>query len=332
MAYKTRKTNKRNHLRRTYSKKNRRMYGGDDTAVPVKKDDDIKDDDSVKKDPTVAVEEVPTVWSNTVDIGNVLVDAGVNLFKEGIDSTATAIGADPNKSAEDNFNSAGNEINRLAAALNSPEGEKLKDATGKLLADSLEVLEPSRKKAAEIADSAVKDLTKTGTSALIAAAQEIPPIFAFDEVSKFVTAAAQAGRAVADLTTIGAESVKSLEQQKRKAYELWGDGNNLYDNFSENVGNTVNSINATVADNIASVQKGVTEQGKRIKTEQPSLQTGGRSMKKMQNEALMVGGRVINAQLEFLTPHVNSSQIIRQYGLKTKRRYNNRRQITKRRY
>ena len=215
MAYKTRKTNKRNHLRRTYSKKNRRMYGGDDNAVPVKKDDDIKVDDSVKKDPT---EEVPTVWSNTVDIGNVLVDAGVNLFKEGIDSTATAIGADPNKSAEDNFNSAGNEINRLAAALNSPEGEKLKDATGKLLADSLEVLEPSRKKAAEIADSAVKDLTKTGTSALIAAAQEIPPIFAFDEVSKFVTAAAQAGRAVADLTTIGAESVKSLEQQKRKAY------------------------------------------------------------------------------------------------------------------
>lgn len=43
------------------------------------------------------------------------------------------------------------------------------------------------------------------------------------------------------------------------------------------------------------------------------------SFKKLHKEALMVGGRSRKSHLDFLAPHVNRSQILRQYGGKTKR-------------
>ncbi len=46
------------------------------------------------------------------------------------------------------------------------------------------------------------------------------------------------------------------------------------------------------------------------------------TLKKMQKEGLMVGGRVHKSQLEFLSPQINSNKIIRQFGgkLSVKRR------------
>ena len=57
------------------------------------------------------------------------------------------------------------------------------------------------------------------------------------------------------------------------------------------------------------------------------------SMKKIQNDVKMIGGRVRKSQFDFLAPHVNRSQILRQYGGKSqsKRRQKNRRQISRRR-
>ena len=43
------------------------------------------------------------------------------------------------------------------------------------------------------------------------------------------------------------------------------------------------------------------------------------SFKKLHKEALMVGGRSRKSHLDFLAPHVNRSQILRQYGGKTKK-------------
>ena len=43
------------------------------------------------------------------------------------------------------------------------------------------------------------------------------------------------------------------------------------------------------------------------------------SFKKLHKEALMVGGRSRKSHLDFLAPHVNRSQILRQYGGKMKK-------------
>ena len=59
-------------------------------------------------------------------------------------------------------------------------------------------------------------------------------------------------------------------------------------------------------------------------------QSAGGSLKKYQKEAIMIGGRVNMAQLEFLTPYVNSSQT-RGGKLCTKRRNRDRHRLSRRR-
>jgi uncharacterized protein YaaR (DUF327 family) len=316
MAYKTRKINKRRNLQK---RKSRRMNGGDPNAVIVEE----------KK-----VEEVPTLMSNLEDSGNLLMSETSNLAAKGIQSTAEAFGLDPNISVQDNINEMGDKMENISAALDSPEGEKLKAETGKLLADSLEVLEPSIKKAEDIAEKSIGKLAETGTSILVTAANELPPIFFINELSKLGTAAAEAGEAVAELTTTGTEAINSLEEQKRKASSLWERGTSFFNNISTN-------INKNVADRIASAQESVDKEGKQIieankpKVEIPQMTsdvaTDG-SLKKIQNEAKMIGGRARKSHLDFLAPHVNRSQILRQYGGKwqTKRRNKNRRYASRR--
>ena len=126
-----------------------------------------------------------------------------------------------------------------------------------------------------------------------------------------------------------------MEVKKKEWDSLWERGTNLFNNLSTN-------INKGVSDKIASVQKSVNKDGKQIiesnipKVEMPQLDSsvgGDESMKKIQNEAKMIGGRARKSHLDFLAPHVNRSQILRQYGGKnnTKRRQKNRRQISRRR-
>ena len=69
MAYKTRKPNKRKHLIKSYSKKNRRMYGGRN----VRGGDADQSGTNVATVPTkeTPTENVPTLYSNAVAIVNV---------------------------------------------------------------------------------------------------------------------------------------------------------------------------------------------------------------------------------------------------------------------
>jgi len=335
MAYKTRKTNKRRNLQK---RKSRRMYGGDPNAV-ISEENKARNDLSLM--PNLAAkgiqpttEEVPTVMSNLEASGNLLMSETSNLAAKGIQSTAEAFGIDPNISVQDNINEIGDKVENISAALDSPEGEQLKAETGKLLADSLEVLEPSIKKAENIAKDSLVKLGDTGTGILVTAMNEIPPIFLINEMSKFGTAAAQAGEAVAELTTTGTQAIENLEEQKRKASSLWEKGTSLFNNFSKN-------INKNVADRIASAQESVNKEGKKLvessipKVEMPQINSAmasDGSIKKIQNEAKMIGGRARRSHLYFLAPHVHRSQILRQYGGKTqtKRRNKNRRHASRR--
>ena len=130
------------------------------------------------------------------------------------------------------------------------------------------------------------------------------------------------------------QAIESLEEQKRKASSLWERGTSFFNNISTN-------INKNVADRIASAQESVDKEGKQIieankpKVEIPQMTSGvatDGSLKKIQNEAKMIGGRARKSHLDFLAPHVNRSQILRQYGgkWKTKRRNKNRRYASRR--
>ena len=301
MNYKTRKTNKKSYLNK---RKSKRIYGGEPTNM-------IHED-------VVPTNAVPTITSNIVNTGKLLSSVATNLVAEGIESATEAVGVDPNKSVQDNINEIGDKVANINTALDSPEGQQLKAETSELLANSIDILDPSIKKAENIANDALLKLSDTGTGILVTAANELPPIFLINELSKFGTAAAQAGEGIAELTTTGTQALKNLEEQKRKAETIWEKGKTL-------VNNITTGVNKTVSNGISELQKKVDSRSYNNR-----LGLAGGSLKKIHKDALMIGGRVSKSHLEFISPHVNRKQLLGKYR-NTKRHYNSKIRETRRR-
>jgi hypothetical protein len=262
--------------------------------------------------------EGPTLMSNLKDAGQLAMSEASNLAAKGIQKVGESIGIDPNISIQDNMNEIGDKIGNVNDALNSRQGEELKQEASELFANSVDILKPSIEKAENIAKDGLVKLGETGTSMFVTAMNELPPIFAISEGAKAITAAAQAGETIAKLTTTGTEAIKNLEDQKRKAESIWGKIKGFANNY--------------VSDGLAVAQESVNKEGQNI-TSQMNIQApkipntnynyqGGKatdSFKKLHKEALMVGGRSRKSHLDFLAPHVNRSQILRQYGGKMKK-------------
>jgi hypothetical protein len=298
MVYKSRKINRKNLQKR---QSRRRMYGGDVNVSSLQV-------------PEITKVKTPTMSDNLEDVSNLAASAVTNVVADGIGKLSESVGLDPNKSVNETVKDMSNSIGNVVDALNSPEGERLKKEASELLSESLDIAKPSIEKGQEILAEGVKKIANTGNSIVMTALNEIPPVFLLNELSKFGTAAAQAGETVAELTTTGAEAVESLENQKKKA-------ESLLSNFKS----VLSGVNKGVSGMITSAQKEVDKYGQHI------VEDG--SLKKYQKEATMIGGRTKKSQLEFLSPYATRSQIIQQYGGKwhTRRRHRNRHRLTARR-
>jgi hypothetical protein len=298
MVYKTKtrkitKTNKRRYLQ---NRKSRRMYGG------------YQDEEQ-----EALTAEGPTLMSNLKAAGQLGVSVASQLAANGIQDVGKFIGIDPNISIQDNMNEIGDKIGNVNDALNSRDGKKLKQEASELVKNSIDILNPSIKTAEIIAKDGLVTLGETGTSMLVAAGNALPPVLAITEGAKAFTAAAQAGKTIADLTTTGTKAIHDLEGQYEKAESIWERIKGLANNY--------------VSDGLAVAQERVNKEGQTI-TSQMNIHApeipdtnynyqGGKasdSFKKLHKEALMVGGRSRKSHLDFLAPHVNRSQILRQYG------------------
>ena len=311
--YKTRKIRKTNKRRYLQNRKSRRGYqdggyqdGGLEAIHPL---------------PT----EGPSLMSNLKDAGQLAMSEASNLAAKGIQQVGESIGIDPNISIQDNMNEIGDQIRNVNAALNSPQGEKLKQEASELLENSIDILKPSIEKAENIAKDGLVKLGETGTSMAVAAANALPPILAITEGAKAITAAAQAGETIAELTTTGTEAIENLKDQYGEAESILGRIKGLANNY--------------VSDGLAVAQERVNKEGQNITSQIPNTnyQGGAKiivatdSFKKLHKEALMVGGRSRKSHLDFLAPHVNRSQILRQYGGKMKKTQRIRQRIRQRR-
>jgi F0F1-type ATP synthase membrane subunit b/b' len=332
MSYKRRKTNKRRYLQKRKTRQTMRMYGGN--LNEINPNEIITEE---KK------EEVPTVMSNLEDAGQLAVSSASTLAAKGIQSAAKAIGVDPKKSIKSNIKEMGYQVEDINNALNSPEGEQLKEEASKLLKESVDILQPSVEKALSVGNELLqKEIPIIGNMAneavlMVPGAGQV--IGALEEAGNVAQASEAAVKSLADLTTTGAEAVENLEEQKRKAQSLWGKVTGILNRVSTGVNKTVSNV-------ISSAQYNVDKKGKEIvsnmnntqpesqanNTQPESIGDGG-ALKKLHNEAQMVGGRVRKSQLEFLAPYVNRSQILRQYGGKWNTKYKRlkHRNVTRRR-
>lgn len=249
----------------------------------------------------------PTLQSNLTNIGNLLVTATNNLVANGIDKGADWAGIDTNKTVKDNVREIGDKFEKVAQAMDTPAGQKLKQETGKLLRDSVVVLKPAIEEAEDIALEGFDKVLKTGSKMALTAANELfPPLFALNELSYATTAASQTGETVAKLTTLGAESVQKLENEKKRAEMLWEQGKAL---VNQTVATGVEGAQSWVDGLKAEVPRTLPQKQIPLKPLAPQRQIPlkptvtsfkGGALKKVQRDASIIGGRVNDSKMEFL--------------------------------
>lgn len=320
MVYKSKKLNKKKYFKslQKQSRKlvKKRMYGGEiqENVEYIKKMD--------VDTPT------PTIIDNVSSAANVVASGISNVIADNAQTVAENLGINPNVTISENIkegiSNTGEVLKDINKELNSPEGKELLQETGEIAKNVVTTLKPAAEESIGIINNLVKKeipiLTDMGEK-FVLGLPVIGTAFAAGEEAVDATAAAlTASSAVAQLTETGAETLKGLNQQKSSFQSLINKGIDLYNNANKGVSNMLSSAQKQVDDYGKSITKRKIEYTDKI----------GGTLKQYQKEKMMVGGRIINAQAEFLFPSVNNLGNFQQYGgrNKTKRRYNLRSKMT----
>jgi hypothetical protein len=293
MVYKSKKINRTKYLKnlslKTQSKK---IYGGD-----------INEKIKVSFD------------SNMEKIENLVVSAIAAVVANSIQSIGNQFGVDPNKPASESIKELNDTMTKIIDALNTPEGENLKKEIGVLIADSFDIIKPSIAEGEQIFIDGINKVSKTLKEIIGIAIDEIPPIFALTEFSKFTTAASQTGESFAKLTTTGINLFNNLQENKDKGIVLWKKITNLLGNIANGVNTNVdkmvslgqdkidnlvpntNNLKTNFSDNL---QNSVPNTNNLKTNFSNNLQQGGANLNQIYKEKIIIGGRIKKSLLEFL--------------------------------
>ena len=315
MGYKSKKIHKRRYFKSLQKRQSRKsMYGGDvlkpDNDV-LKPDNDVLNNDVeadkiMKKIEDQNKIEIPSILEIPV-VGTVVKKTG-DLFEgaavKGLDIMGKSIGVDI-----DNPQSFGEKLDNIKTSLTDPTNvEKTKEIlgnAGKYVEVGIDAVAPVFEKTADkILPVVMKETDKaveSGLGTLVNVAEDFAgPIIG---IPRTLLSAAEAFNASVNA---GSELIKGTAEVIQGTQE----------NFNKKMDETMSSVPETSKEEFT-----------------PSIKSQGGTLKKIQNETEMIGGRTEQSRLEFLTPYVNSSQIMRQYGGKwqTKRRNKNRKHASRRR-
>ena len=291
MVYKTktkkiRKTNKRRYLQ---NRKSRREYqdGGADLAA-----NNILDKiDEQNKVEFPAIKDIPFVGPIIEKTGNLVEGALV----KGIDVMGNSIGVDI-----DNPGSISEKINNIKENLNNPENVENAKAilgnAGKYVEVGIEAAAPVIEEMSdkilpvvrEEADKAIKAVVATGVNL----GEDV--FGPFIGIPRTLLSAATAFNASVNA---GSELIKGVAETVQ----------GTQDNYNRIINET--KIPEMPISTMPTLKTNYNYQGGEATD----------SFKKLHKEALMVGGRSRKSHLDFLAPHVNRSQILRQYGGKMKK-------------
>ena len=289
--YKTRKIRKTNKRRYLQNRKSRRMYGGyqdGETDLAANKILDKIDEQNKVEFP--AINDIPFVGPIIEKTGNLVEGALV----KGIDVMGNSIGVDI-----DNPGSISEKINNIKENLNNPENVENAKAilgnAGKYVEVGIEAAAPVIEKTVdkilpvvrEEADKAIKAVVATGVNL---GEDVFGPLIG---IPRTLLSAATAFNASVNA---GSELIKGVAETVQ----------GTQDNYNRIINET--KIPQMPISAMPTLKTNYNTQGI-VATD---------SFKKLHKEALMVGGRSRKSHLDFLAPHVNRSQILRQYGGKNK--------------
>jgi hypothetical protein len=234
------------------------------------------------------------VLSQLMSVGAQLANKGMNF---GVSSIANLTGTDPNLSAEESINTLKNKAQNIANVISNTElgnqlGQELSQATEKILGPSVE-------KGSDI----LNELAQKEEKAVVGLGANLAEDVAYPIVAPIRTALSglqvveNATEAASEATGVLKEQVEAYNEVKDKIGqtleeisdiaskniipESLSDINQPLEQMTNNLPNSINSINSI---NQFSEKNDLQEQ----------------SLKKINKEGTMVGGRILSSQLEFL--------------------------------
>lgn len=351
MVYKSKKINRRRNLKkRTHKVMRRKVYGGDgdsDVSINDKNDrnnndrNDYRNDNNTEKtEPPSAIDNLKKTADIGLQLGNNIAASGLEYIEDGVENLAESVGIDTKATVEKEIKKIAKKTGEISSALQSKEGQRALSNLGSVGEEiAVNVVVPGLTK---IADGVIdhsgaiaQNLTKAGLDTI--SATPIGPLLDIPRVISDVARVSENVVSMAsDVSDVAADMVGEVKENKEKVEGALSQLKSVIDK-----GNAViDTGNAFVSSGLDSIGKSVDNYGKDIiknSINEKNKELGLRrapaapaTLKKLKKEAKMVGGRITQSQLEFLSPHVNSWQILQQYGGKwhTKRRPNLKRKVT----
>lgn len=290
-------TRKENRIKKTKKRFSKKMYGGNSLSNQISKKV-LPDYNSLQKISSGQITDGKNVFSNFLSVGAQLANKGINY---GLESIAKFTGTDPNLSVDESVNALKNKAQNIANVITNTElgnelGEQLGTATSKILSPALE-------KGSDI----INELAKKEEKAVVGLGANLAEDVAYPIVAPIRTALS------------GLQVVENATEAAAEATGVLKDQVEAYNEVKDKIGETIEEITDIASKNILpselSNEKSnelSNEMSNPINNLQPDKLTNPEeSLKKINKEGIMVGGRIINSQIDFLKPFTNSSKIIK---------------------
>ena len=327
---KSKKINRRRYFKGSHKKQSRKkMYGGENeyqTQEILKPNDNqfeninnninnkIQSQLNNNNNNVNSVEnEAPTLSDNlargkdiALQVGNILGASVVKSAEYGVEKLAEKIGVDPKANAVD-------ELKKISSAVKSEEGQAALSELGEAGSMVVEkAIVPGLIKGADSVLSHSGELGEKGIEAGMNAFSATPlgPLL---DVPRFIANVTEIAQTSTDLA---ADLLQTTEDTIEKTKESKGEFDKAYSKLKNVINNSINNSNKFVSNGLNNIEQRVNSYGKEFVTKRanPLVQSGG-TLKTLQNQAKIVGGRIIESQLEFLTPYKTT----RKHVLKRKR-------------
>ena len=332
MVYKSKKINRRRYFKGSHKKQSRKkMYGGKNeyqTPEILKPNDNQFDNNNINnknqtplnkpdinpvENKIVNENESPNLSDNlargkdiAVQVGNILGASVVKSAEYGVEKLAEKIGVDPKANAVD-------ELKKVSSAVKSEEGQAALSELGEAGSMVVEkVIVPGLIKGADSVLAHSGELGEKGIEAGMNAFSATPlgPLL---DVPRFIANVTEIAQTSTDLA---ADLLQTTEDTIEKTKESKGEFDKAYSKLKNVINNSINNSNKFVSNGLNNIEQRVNSYGKEFVTKRVSpLVQSGETLKTLQNQARMIGGRIIESQIEFLTPYNTT----RKYALKSKR-------------
>jgi hypothetical protein len=259
--------------------------------------------------------EPPGVKDNVkkaLDIGLQLGDnvaaLGLEKLEDGVKNFSESIGIDTNKSVKQEITKIGKKAEEIQQALNTPEGRKAVQSATKLLSDiSEDIIAPAVETGvSQVIDHSGPIITK-GQNALfdIVSASPFGPLFDIPKLGSDVLGVVENTAAMAsDISETAEETLGKVKDKENEIKSVWS---NLENVVTKSTGN----MNSGLSSGLTNIKNRVDNYGKEIVKQSKNATD---TLKNVHKEGVKIGGRINKSKLEFLTPSINKTKILKQYG------------------